>query len=469
MLSTRAMIVVLALTFSPWAPTVMASAGSLDLTFAGTGVVIDSFAAYPSFHGENFVALMPDGRIVTAGTIYYVINGTSIESFNFGLTRHLPSGALDKSFGTGGLLVDTAIPQWTTLNALALQPDGRIVVVGTGRIGFKNVLLLIRYNEDGSRDSNFGLNGVVTTDLSPLQGEINAIAIQPDGRIVVAGRAIKIVVNGDSPTYFVLARYGQNGDLDQTFGTNGIVTTTFELKASANAVALQTDGKIVAAGSSQLSDIAPRSIAIARYDVTGTLDSTFGTNGTLIAHPVDPNIDIEANAVLIQSDNRIVTAGGPSVVRFMGNGILDSSFGQQGLAISGLGSALIIRSMVRQPDGRSIAAGWYNGSPPSFALARFSAAGTLDSTFGINGVALTPIGSSAAAYSVALQSDGKIVAAGTGNGQSGFAVARYLADTVGAISIPTLSHGNAIWLTLMIVVVAVVFGHTTTCDQKVKP
>jgi uncharacterized delta-60 repeat protein len=225
-----------------------ASAGDLDRSFNGTGVVTTSFDQYDF---GPALALQSDGKIVTAGTAYY--DADFLLPPYFALARYDPNGQLDPTFGAAGLVSHTVNPIGSSLNAMAIQADGKIVVAGTTTelVSFRNQFLVIRYNTNGSLDSTFGSGGIVTTNFAPYDANINAVVIQADGYIVVAGQTELGIPNGDDPIYFTLARYAPNGSLDRAFGTNGVATTAFELKASAYALALQQDGKIVAAGYSR--------------------------------------------------------------------------------------------------------------------------------------------------------------------------------------------------------------------------
>ena len=148
-------------------------------------------------------------------------------------------GDLDPTFGAGGK-VTTVFGGDSRAYVLVLQPNGKLVAAGVGPNGFA----LARYNPDGSLDTSFGAGGKVTTPI----GAANALVLQPDGKLVAAGS------NYISPSDFVLVRYNPNGSLDTSFGGDGKVTTAIGFGAEANALALQPDGKLVAAGTSDIED-----------------------------------------------------------------------------------------------------------------------------------------------------------------------------------------------------------------------
>ena len=255
-----------------------------------------------------------------------------------------------------------------------------------------------------------------------------ALAIQSDGKIVAAGKS-----SNGSTHDFALVRYNTNGSLDTSFGTGGIVTTLVGISGGAYALGLQSDGKIVAAGSS--SNGSNYDFALVRYNADGSLDTSFGTGG-IVTTTVGSSDDY-ASTLGIQSDGKIVAAGYSyngsnydfALVRYNTNGSFDTSFGTGGIVTTPVGSSDdYARTLGIQSDGKIVAAGYSsNGSTYDFALVRYNTNGSLDTTFGTGGIVTTPVGSSGIAYALGLQSDGKIVAAGySSNGSTyDFALVRY--------------------------------------------
>jgi uncharacterized delta-60 repeat protein len=311
--------------------------------------------------------------------------------------------------------------------AVAIQSDGKIITVGTALdpVGALFDFALARYNTDGSPDTNFGTGGKVLTRVSEggrtASGTFGlAVAIQLDGKIVAAGQSSN-GVNSD----FALVRYNSDGSLDTGFGTGGKVTTHFggllDFDA-ASAVAIQSDGKIVAAGGT-----AGGAAVLVRYTMDGSLDVGFGTAGKVIA-PI-----AMANAVAIQSDGKIVAAEVAALVRYNSDGSLDVGFGTGGTVTISSGGA---NAVALQADGKIVAVGHSNCGfgCGDFTLVRYNSDGSLDAGFGSGGAVTTSISpEDDGGNAVALQADGKIVVAGqSGNSVDfNFALARY--DTDGSL------------------------------------
>src|SRR6266508_6659951 len=241
-----------------------AAPGDLDTSFGTGGKVTTSFGSrYDEIDG---LVLQPDGKIVAAGRA--TVGGVS----KFGLARYNTDGSLDASFGTGGK-VTTALGSNTAGRGLALQPDGKIVVTGYTYTGPTDLFALARYHADGSLDSSFGTGGTVTTAFAGGYDVGFRVALQPDGKILVVG----FDYDG-TRTYFALARYDANGSLDTSFGSGGKVTTAIGSSVdSARDVKVQADGKIVAVGYSSSSGSS--SFTLVRYNTNGSFDTGFGTGG----------------------------------------------------------------------------------------------------------------------------------------------------------------------------------------------
>jgi uncharacterized delta-60 repeat protein len=310
----------------------------------------------------------------------------------FAAARLLPDGHLDPNFGSGGATrTNFGSSDNSLVSDLAIQKDGKIIVAGNlGNSDFA----LARYNSDGSLDATFGSAGKVTTDFG-ASDTVSAIALQSDGKIVVAG---SIQYSG-SDTDFALARYNADGSLDPTFGSGGKVITSFSnTHDAAFGVALQNDGKIVVAG--YAGDAT--SFALARYGSDGSLDPTFGSGGRAVIHVGD--FLAAANAVALQADNKIVIAGTAvnvntsydfMLVRCNTDGSLDTSFGSGGkVATDFFNSEDLATDLVVQSDGAIIVSGNTKTGPSfdatyDFALARYRSDGSLDTNFGSGGKATT--------------------------------------------------------------------------------
>ncbi len=402
-----------------------AAPGDLDLDFGTGGLVITSIGDYNDT--GSAVAIQSDGKILVVGysnTPY----GNAIA-----LVRYNTDGNLDNSFGTNGKV---AIPFGSSSaigNAVAIQSDGKIVVAGDTFHAFA----LARYNSNGSLDTTFDTDGLVSTPFGSSEDYGQAIAIQSDGKIVVAGKT-----GVGIGSVFALARYNSNGSLDTTFDTDGKVTTHIGIGYNiANAVAIQSDGKIVAAGDAYNGTISPADFALARYNTNGSLDTTFGTDGKVTTNIFGYDY---CHAVAIQSDGKIVLAGHSdspnnvgaafSLARYNTNGSLDTTFGTDGKVTTSIGSISSVGNAVAiQHGGKIVVVGTsYDSSNSDFALARYNINGSLDTTFGTDGLVTTPFGSGdVRGNAVAIQSDNKIVVAGEYNLNDGyydFALARYEAE-----------------------------------------
>lgn len=364
-----------------------------------------------------------------------------------------PPSGLDLSFGNAGKA--TLERFGGDRSGMALQADGKIVMVGGTFADF----VLARFNADGSLDAGFGIDGKVTTDMgSGLRPEeALAVAIQGDGKIVVVGHSA-IPSTPPSPILpptFALARYNADGSLDTGFGAGGRVSGN--VNGQAYAVAIQSDGKIVVAGEFSFASTNGNDfgdITIARFNPNGTLDAGFGASGT---GQIVTDLGQATNAarnVVVQPNGAIVVSGKPQgsqagfdhtdVVRYNANGSLDTSFGNAGkLTLAGVD---VGQGLARQADGRFVLAGGVTeATVPAtarFLLRRLNADGSPDTTFGNAGTVDTAFTESASASGVALQGDGKIVAVGSRafSANANFVVARYHPD--GSVDRGFGSDGN---------------------------
>lgn len=407
------------------------SAGGLDPGFGNSGIATTT--PVDGLSGDRVsVALQQDGKLVVAGTVY------TVPDDDFVLARFNADGSIDTGFGALGTgQVFTKIGAYDDkVGAMALQADGKILVTGGTNDGVYWNFALARYNSDGSLDTGFGSagTGVVVTPVSTTNNDsANAIVVQDDGKIVVAGSGYG-TGNGD----FVLVRYNSNGSLDTGFGSGtGIVSTNFHGFADwLESIALQADGKLVAAG--YASDSVDTDYALARYNPDGTLDTGFGPAGTgKIVESYNPFWDDRASAVLVQADQKIVVAGYRPVSildrvaflrRYNTDGSVDTSY--DGTALETVLFTDSVHAMVLQDDQKVVVVGRaYDGGLHDFAVTRVEADGSLDTGFGNNGTVMTRIGvSDSAALSAVRQPDGRILAAGTSFDDSyrtRFTLARY--------------------------------------------
>jgi uncharacterized delta-60 repeat protein len=438
----------------------LAEAGDLDLTFGGFGlhglVGIGGTQLTDVGPGDDVayaVAIQPDGKIVLTG---FTGSGNS----NFALVRYNADGTVDETFGgDDGIITTDFGGKSDQATALAIQPDGKIVVAGCSGNG--NDFAVARYGTDGILDTTFDGDGKVTIGFGSDNECAEALVLQPDGKIVVAGYSSE---NCSSLPYgycpdrdFVLARLNPNGSLDPGFDDDGNprngtgkVRTGFGEFEGALGVALQRDGKIVAAGfkfNRSSSDF-----ALARYNSNGRLDSTFDGDGKLTTNLGGTGgggmrgflVSMEAaEAVAVQSDGKIIAVGSSNaggnndfaIVRYNSNGTLDTTFDGDGKTLTGFvsGNSEVANAVTIQPDGKIVVAGVTGASEQrDFALARYNTNGSLDTTFDDDGKTVDDVflNNDDVAYGLALQPDGKLVTAGSihrGTYKS-FALARYFPD-----------------------------------------
>ena len=396
--------------------------GTLDPSFGNGGMVVIRSAQRSLV--ASALALQTDGKVVIGGMSGDLSSG----SVQLALARYDADGTPDLEFGGGGFITTPVGAAGGRANAIALQPDGKIVVVGTAFAsasgGSDDEFLIGRYSKSGVLDADFGTAGLTTSHVGLSSSEAAALALLPDGRIIVIGAAFS---NGSTDDDFAVARYTSTGRLDPSFGSGGTVTTDFGMSVDrAAAVALQPDGKFVVAGFTRSEQ---QAFAVARYLFNGTLDTSFGRDGRTQLTASEPRV----YSVLLQHSGDIVVAGSSAsagsvaspftLVRLHSDGRPDESFGSGGLVATTVqGSRSGARAVAAQGDGKLITGGAKFGAPSAqgeaspesgFALTRYNLDGTIDSAFGSGGTVLTDMGDAGATpLSLAVQSDGKILAAG---------------------------------------------------------
>lgn len=413
-----------------------AAAGDLDLTFGSGGkasVALPDCRAYAA-------ALQPDGKIVLGGAS----RGSEGEP-DTTLVRLNYDGSPDFSFGSGGIVKQAYSISWDIIHAVALQPDGKIVTAGEA----SSDVMVARFNANGSRDLSFAGSGRVR-----INGHLSiarAVALQNDGKIVVAGQGR--VASGTGYD-FLVARLNTDGRLDTSFGTNGIVLTDFGKTDQAYAMVIQPDGRILVGGEAEATSNSY--FALARYNTDGSPDNSFGINGKVTTGFFSYS---GIHSIALTADNKIVAAGSTSTVgssdcalaRYNLDGSLDQTFDFDGLVTTDFsGNSDAIRDIAIQADGHIIATGQSSQTSSDFALFRYNANGSLDTSFGQNGRILTDFsGSNDQAYAVMLQPLGEIVVAGyslitTNYIYSNFAVARYKGDGLFDFRLQDDTTGNTL-------------------------
>ncbi|HEX8565143.1 MAG TPA: FG-GAP-like repeat-containing protein [Pyrinomonadaceae bacterium] len=401
---------------------VYAAPGWLDLSFGNGGKVL-----VPVGTGEfaRDIKVQSDGKIVVVGET--TVSSSPNYNRDFAVLRLNPNGTLDSSFGNNGV-VTTDMGTWgDTPFAVAIQPDNKIVVVGHTHSDTFQDIALARYNSDGNLDSAFGNGGKIVMPLTDSEDYLLDVVVQSDGKILASGFARKDFFTSD----LLIVRYMENGVPDAAFGTNGVLKRQITQRSVASALTLQSDGKIVVAGDVNNSG---QDSLLLRLNSDGTFDSTFDGDGQVI---VETNISTNFfNSVEIQPDGKIVAAGsslttvsatgGYTVARFNQNGSLDTSFGSNGVVITPMwGNYNFLQDLAIQSDGRIIVFGYIsdsNQNPQESALVRYTSSGTLDTSFGVNGIVKTPFSDAGAFSAGHLQSDGKLLIASRSDG---FSVLRF--------------------------------------------
>jgi uncharacterized delta-60 repeat protein len=394
-----------------------AAPGDLDPSFSGDGKQTTDLGG-----GAKGVAIQADGKIVAVG-----LAGGGPTGADFGLARYNPNGSLDSGFSGDGRRRTDFGQGKDFAKGVAIQTDGKIVVVGGSAGGD---FALARYNPNGSLDSSFSGDGRRTTDFGGFHFDrANAVAIQANGKIVAVGE------DGDGE--FALARYDPDGSLDPSFSGDGKQTTAITgFTDEANAVVLQADGKIVAVGGSTVEEFGD--FALARYNPNGSLDPSFSDDGKQ-----EPNLGFPdfANGAAIQPDGKVIAvglAGGEldsqdfALARLNVDGSLDASFSGDGEQRTEFGGAAFANGVAIQADGKIVAVGRSHGATGrDFALARYNPNGSLDPSFSGDGRRRTNFEGFDDATAVAIQADGKIVAVGRTfgtNDTAQFALARYFSE-----------------------------------------
>ncbi|NNE66564.1 MAG: hypothetical protein HKN33_08350 [Pyrinomonadaceae bacterium] len=399
--------------------------GSFDESFGGDGMVAEGGAGLPNVWG---IALQPDGKIVAVGDYQF---------FRSGAFRLNTDGTIDESFGGGSIpRVDLFTGGTTRIYDVLIQPDGKIVAGGFNEGGFT----IARMNPDGSFDHRFGKDGKIITPTGTPNGRAYSIALQSDGKIVAAGNS-----SGNSGNQMVIARYGSDGTIDTSFDGDGIVTTTVgSFDTRVRSVIAQTDGKIVVGG--YTADSAEDDdLLLIRIESDGSFDPTFGTDG-VVRTDASGSEDI-GRSLTLRPDGKIALAGFISgttepellVSQYQTNGSPDTAFGSNGISRLDLANSSDEATAVAvQADGKIVTGGVAYCCKRDFRLARYDQAGNLDPSFGVGGIVEPSIGTEPNKLTgLRIQPDGKIVAVGYSQSSAndyGVVLARFNSDGTSDLS-----------------------------------
>jgi uncharacterized delta-60 repeat protein len=389
------------------------NAGTLDLSYGdfGSGFAITEIS--PNHYSQtNGIAIQQDGKCVLVGHTNY-----AGEYKDMVLVRYDADGSLDLSFGNNGIVIVGVSGISEYGNAIQIQSDGKIVVAGHNYSLYGPTDERVwRFNEDGTPDVTFGNAGSVTTDIGNMDNIAEACVIQPDGKIITGGYA------GDR---FVVVRYNSNGTLDYSFGTNGFAILGMEYYMSfVKAIDLQNDGKIVVAGMSFEGNCPI--FTIARFTENGELDVSFGGVG-VVKIDVGGGNDYSTKLKILKNGKILVgghtwIANEPflkydvAIVQLDEDGNLDNSFGNNGIVKTNIiDGENYCKGFTIQPDGKIVVAGEYvDYRTYNIFAVRYLEDGTVDDSFGNNGIAIFDIyGQDDQASGVVLQQDGKIVISGS--------------------------------------------------------
>lgn len=398
--------------------------GSLDLTFDSDGKVT-THAASKEAEAQSMV-LQKDGKIIVAGY-------RGAPENDIVLVRYNENGSLDKSFDTDGIVTTAISGSNLRAYSVALQKDGKILAAGSSSIGVTEVMILVRYNVNGSLDTSFNHSGILTSAIGAVFTEVYAIAIQKDGKIVMTG-----AVSNDAVDFNIaVIRFNSDGTLDNTFDVDGIVVTDLgSLYDFANTLVIQGDGKIVVTAYSKTQ--ATRGLmVVVRYSSDGSLDNTFDQDGKL--YTIIVNSSARANSIVLQSDQKLVLGAatdngnglGYVLARYNTDGSVDTTFDTDGYVFSSsFGSFIeLAYTVALQSDEKILVTGYRSdASGQNFMIKRYHKDGSIDDSFGQEGKVITDFGNADdEAKAIALQSDDKIIVAGISfkAGITDFAIARY--------------------------------------------
>jgi uncharacterized delta-60 repeat protein len=384
------------------------SSGALDPTFGSGGTVTTTLNNLEDFaHG---LLLQSNGDLIAYGGTSTTLH-TDERYAGFGLARYTPSGSLDPTFGTGGIvktfkigttsiaqLEANAAPEYPYgVTQAALQSDGKIVAVG-------GASYLVRYNSNGSVDTTFGVMGLVTV---PSGFSVASVLIEPgNGAIVVGGRYNSALA---------MLRYTPTGTLDSTFGSGGEVVTSIVGGNGGNGyrtpLALENGDIVVGGGGTT-------DFALARYTLSGSLDTTFGSGGIVTtamgSEPYISNLLVQPNGQIVAVGTLGALGGNWKLARYNLNGSLDSTFGSGGIVTTNITGADWTDNAALQTNGQIVVVGWSDNPLIHFDIGVYNTNGSLDTSFGSGGIVTQPWSDTDgidAGGGVIVQPDGKIVTA----------------------------------------------------------
>lgn len=415
----------------------------LDTSFNHTGKVTTNIQLTPDYAWS--VLEQPDGKILVGGKA-----GAFLGS-DYAVVRYHHDGRIDSSFGIDGKSIHDISGSSDQEGTLLLQDDGKIIIGGYSfHVGFAAhtdfIVSMVRLLPNGELDTLFADKGKIKTKISFGALALTSLLLQPDGKILSGGYAQ--MDNNDWE--FIIVRYDTMGFKDTTFGNGGIAVADFDSSLDIGySIALQADGKIIMAGAVS-ADSTLADFALMRFNTDGSIDSTFGTDGRTRTDFGDSNE--EPFYVTVLTNGKILTCGYTdakgdkdfALAQYTSNGILDNTFGNNGITVTGFGRSIEHGYKISiQDDGRIVATGYSNNNLNKFdfAIARYHEDGTLDASFGSQGTFLFNFNQSIDfGYGNTLQNDGKLLAVGTSD--EDFAIARFITDINVGILNPSINSNS---------------------------
>ncbi len=405
-----------------------AQTSGIDLSFGEDGIASSDING--KFDDATDLVVLPDGDILVAG------NSMAGSHYEFMVSRFNSDGSVDESFGENGNATIEFSTFHCLVKAMAVQEDGKIVLVGNYDNNYYTDPAIARFNSDGTIDTGFGGTGFIKLDLSAQFDDFNDVVIQPDGKILVAGSSYKYGTDD-----FLLVRFLSNGSFDEDFGNDGFVYTDFSTSQDIiYSLLLQADKKIVVSGYS-----GPGSFyfAAARYFENGLLDPTFSIDGKMTIG--SGSTADKCFGMAMQSDSSFILAGNHHsgaidqhmIARIDKFGILDPTFGTAGVSyINSAAAADLINDVTVQPDNKIVLCGVRDGNA---AFIRLNKNGLVDNTFGTDGI-ITPDPDLGALTlrSIVISDDASVIACGSvdQDDYSDFMLMKITVDIASAISNP---------------------------------
>ena len=311
-----------------------------------------------NFSNLNYITIQNDGKILAVGGAVMGLQSTD----SFALARYMPDGSPDKKFGNKGKLIMGIGTSFSYATYATTLPDKKILVAGYSGGHYNSDFVLLQLKENGTPDSSFGTNGIVFTDIN-VQDIAKQIILQPDGKIIMTGNSNNQAEQFPN-TDIAMVRYFANGRIDSSFGTNGKVVTNIAKSEGVFSVQLRDDGKLMLAGFVSF-DIVSDNFLLARYKQNGRLDSSFGVNGYLLSEAFK---DYQFTSVAAQKDNKYVVAALCSdtvdninfaALRFKQDASLDKAFAKHGITSTDFfGKSDIAQKVLIQKDGKVIVTGY---------------------------------------------------------------------------------------------------------------